>query len=57
MKLIGGLRYKVDVHGDILSTGIEWEANAEKFGGEASLDTALSGSTWDEGLPKGFPHP
>lgn len=57
MKLLGSLRYKVDVRGDILSTGIEWEASAERFGGEASLDTAPSGPTRDEGLPKGLPHP
>ena len=57
MKLIGSLRYKVDIRGDILSTGIEWEASAERLGGEASLDTAPSGSTRDEGLPEGLPHP
>ena len=57
MKSIGSLRYKVDVRGDILSTGVEWEANAERFGGEASLDTVPSGPARDEGLPKELPHP
>jgi prevent-host-death family protein len=27
--LIGSLRGKIEVHGDILSTGIDWEARAE----------------------------
>ena len=28
-ELIGSLRGKVEIRGDILSTGIEWDANAE----------------------------
>ena len=28
-ELIGSLRHKVEVRGDILSTGIEWDAGAE----------------------------
>ena len=28
-ELIGSLRHKVEVRGDILSTGIEWDADAE----------------------------
>ena len=27
--LIGSLRDKIEVHGDILSTGVAWEADAE----------------------------
>ena len=27
--LIGSLRHKVEVRGDILSTGVEWDAGAE----------------------------
>lgn len=57
MKLIGSLRHKVEVRGDILSTGMKWEADAEKPGREASLDTVPSGPTQDEGLPKKTPSP
>ena len=28
-RLIGSLRHKLDVRGDLLSTGVTWKANAE----------------------------
>ena len=48
MKLIGSLRHKVEVRGHILSTGMKWEADAEKPGGEAFPDTVPSGPARDE---------
>ena len=55
MKLIGSLRHKVEVRGDILSTGMKWGADAEKPGGEASFDTVPSRPARNEGLPKKTP--
>ena len=37
MKSIGSPRHKVDVRGDILSTGMKWEAGAEKPGAVPGL--------------------
>ena len=47
MTSIGSLRHKVEVRGHILSTGMKWEADAEKPGGEAfpapSPQTVMAG--------------
>ena len=47
-ELIGSLRHKVEIRGDIVSTGIEWDAGAESLRERAwsLIDAGIRSRVW-----------